>query len=182
MIQNGGCKMADVCRSFFNDNRLFYRYGGHIEFIRFKEHYGMPRGHSLSICAHFSGKKRTSLYISREKGDHYYSCTSKHGTTIFFSHYNLFLGKRLEKLARKARVYILSECIWTCSCPPGHPIILPKSNTFNIAAVSIKRSIDVIRTSLKDFYGSANFLNLLDTSLFKYILTLRRKIDGIWFC
>ena len=35
--------------------------------------------------------------------------TSKQGTTIFFSHYNLFLGKRKEKLARKARVYILSE-------------------------------------------------------------------------
>ena len=39
----------------------FYRYGGHIEFIRFKEYYGMPRGHeldpiySLSIYARFSG-------------------------------------------------------------------------------------------------------------------------------
>ena len=31
--------------------------------------------------------------------------TSKHGTTIvFFPHYNLFLGKRKEKLARKGRV------------------------------------------------------------------------------
>ena len=27
----------------------------------------------------------------------------KHGTTIFFSHYNLFLGKLKEKLARKGR-------------------------------------------------------------------------------
>ena len=30
--------------------------------------------------------------------------TSKDGTTIFFSHYNLFLCKLKEKLARKARV------------------------------------------------------------------------------
>ena len=30
--------------------------------------------------------------------------TSKHGTTIFFSHYNLFLGKLEEKLARKAGI------------------------------------------------------------------------------
>ena len=30
-------------------NRPFYRYGGHIEYIRFKEYYVMPRGHSLSI-------------------------------------------------------------------------------------------------------------------------------------
>ena len=61
----------------------------------------MPRGHSLSIYARFSGKKRTSLYISREKGDHYYIQT-RHND--LFSHYNLFLGKRKEKLARKARV------------------------------------------------------------------------------
>ena len=53
-------------------NRPFYRYGGHIEFIRFKEYSGMSSGHSLSIYARFSGKKRTLLCISREKGDHYY--------------------------------------------------------------------------------------------------------------
>jgi len=28
-----------------NKNRPFYRYGGHIELIRFKEYYRMPRGH-----------------------------------------------------------------------------------------------------------------------------------------
>ena len=55
----------------------------------------MLKGHSLSIFARFSGKKRTSMYISREKGDH----TSKHGTTIFFYHYNLFLGRLKEKRA-----------------------------------------------------------------------------------
>ena len=81
--------------------RPFYRYGGHIEFITFKEYYGIPRGHLLSIYARFSGKKRTSLYISREKGDHYYIQT-RHND--LFSHYNLFLGKLKEKLARKARV------------------------------------------------------------------------------
>ena len=27
------------------NNRHFYRYGGHIELIRFKEYYRMPRGH-----------------------------------------------------------------------------------------------------------------------------------------
>ena len=61
----------------------------------------MPRGQSLSIYARFSGKKRTSLYISREKGDNYYIQT-RHND--LFSHYNLFLGKLKEKLARKARV------------------------------------------------------------------------------
>ena len=61
----------------------------------------MPRGHSLSVYMRFLGKKRTSMYISRKK---VIIITSKCGTTIFFSHYNPFLGKLKEKLARKARV------------------------------------------------------------------------------
>ena len=63
-------------------NRPFYRSSGHIEFIRFKEYYGMPREHPLSIYARFSGKKRTSLYISREKGVHYYLQT-RHNDIFF---------------------------------------------------------------------------------------------------
>ena len=44
------------------------------------------------------------MYIPREKGDHH--CIQK-GHNVFFSfffHYNHFLGKLKEKLARKARV------------------------------------------------------------------------------
>ena len=58
-------------------------------------------GNSFSIYERFSGKKRTSLYISCGKAN---IITSKHGTTIFLSHYNLFLKKIKEKLAQKARV------------------------------------------------------------------------------
>ena len=61
----------------------------------------MPRGHSLSIYTHFSIKKKPSLYISWEKGDHYYIQTQHKD---LFSHYNLFLGKLKENLARKACV------------------------------------------------------------------------------
>ena len=50
----------------------------------------MPRGHALSIYARFSGKKRTSMFISRETGDQYYIQT-RHNDP--FSHYNLFLEK-----------------------------------------------------------------------------------------
>ena len=71
-------------------NKPFYQYGGHIEFIRLKEYYEMPRGHSLSIYARFSRKKRTSLYIPREKGDHYYIGTR---------HNNIFLP--LQSFSRK---------------------------------------------------------------------------------
>ena len=61
----------------------------------------MPRGHWLSIYTPFSGKKRTKTYNSREKGDHYYIQT-RHND--LFSRYNLFLGKRKDKLARNVRV------------------------------------------------------------------------------
>ena len=61
----------------------------------------MPRGHRLSIYALFSGKTRISTCISREKGDRHYIQT-RHND--LFSHYNLFLGKLKEKLARKAHV------------------------------------------------------------------------------
>ena len=47
----------------------------------------MPRGHSLSIYARFSGKKKTSLSISREKGDHYYIQTQYND---LFPHNNFF--------------------------------------------------------------------------------------------
>ena len=43
----------------------------------------MLKGLSLSIYARFSGKKRTSLYISREKEDHYYIQT-RHNDLFFF--------------------------------------------------------------------------------------------------
>ena len=98
----------------------------------------MPRGHSLSIYARFSGKKRTSLYISREKGYHKnIIITSKHGTTIFFSHNNLFLGKIGPKSAR-----IYTERVYRIVLmSPGHPIILLESDKFIMAAVSVERSI-----------------------------------------
>ena len=75
----------------------------------------MPRGHLLSIYACFSGKKRTSLYISPEKGNHYYIQTWHND--LFF-HCNLFVGKLKEKLVRKACVNT-SEYIGSLLCPLG---------------------------------------------------------------
>ena len=62
-----------------------------------------PGGHSLSIYARFLGKKRTSVHISPQKGDHLYYIQARR--TIFFVPITIFfLRKRKEKLARKARV------------------------------------------------------------------------------
>ena len=59
--------------------------------------------------------------------------------------------------ARKERVH-------TERVPPGHPIILLKSNKFNMAAVSVKRSIDlvvtIVRRNLIQLYWSPLRTNL----------------------
>ena len=66
--------------------------------------------------------------------------TSKHGTTNLFFNYNLFLRKLNAKLARKAHVNT-ERVLRIVLMLPRHPIILLKSNKFNMAAVSVKRSI-----------------------------------------
>ena len=121
--------------------RPFYRYGGHIEFIRFKEYYGMPSGTRAVFTHAFRAKRELHCIFLGKKA---IIITSQHGTTIFLSHYNLFIGRLKEKLARKARVntervnrivlqprsQVLSpsrsvetgrrepwERGWSCSCP-----------------------------------------------------------------
>ena len=66
--------------------------------------------------------------------------TSNTAQRSFFSHYNLFLGNLKEKFARKAGVNTGRVYRMVLMCP-GHPIILLKSNKFNIADVSAKRPI-----------------------------------------
>ena len=91
-----------------------------------------------SIYAGFLRKKRTSMYISREKGDHYY--IQARDNDLFFS-LQSFSRKTYRKIGPKsARKY--SASISGCVHPPGHPIILLKANKFNMAAVSVKRSFD----------------------------------------
>ena len=78
----------------------------------------MPKGHSLSINDCFLGKKRTSMYVSRGKGDHVYIQT---GHNDLFSHYNLFLGKLKEKLAQKAYVNTDASISDRAHAPLGIP-------------------------------------------------------------
>ena len=57
----------------------------------------------------------------------------------------IFLGNKAVIITSKqgTRIFFLLM-------PPGHPIILLKSNLFNMAAVSVKRSIDYYQISLCD--------------------------------
>ena len=96
---------------------------------------GCPGGTYSVFTRAFRAKRELNCLFLGEKA---IIITSKHGTTIFFSYYNLFLGKLKEKLARKARVNTERVCR-IVFLPPVHPIILLKSHKFNMAAVSVKR-------------------------------------------
>ena len=61
----------------------------------------MPREHSLSIYALFGQKENFNVYFSGKRRSLLHPNTAQRS---FFSYYNVFLGKRKEKLARKARV------------------------------------------------------------------------------
>ena len=117
----------------------------------------MPRGHLLSFYTRFLGKKRTSLYISWEKGDYYYIQTWLNN---LFYHYNLFLGKLKEKFRRK--VCVITERVYQIMLfPPGHPIILLKSNKFNMATISVKRSIVMLCAIVCIVVGQWNLKSFL---------------------
>ena len=62
---------------------------------------GCPGGTRSVFTRAFRAKRELQCILLRKKTR---MITSKHGTTIFFSDYNLFLGKREEKLARKPGV------------------------------------------------------------------------------
>ena len=61
----------------------------------------MPRGTRSVFTRAFRARRELQCIFLGKKA---IVITFKDGATIFFSHYNLFLGKRKEKLARKARV------------------------------------------------------------------------------
>ena len=118
---------------------LFTATAAILNLLDFRSIMGCPEG-TRSVFTHAFGAKRELYCILL--GKKAIIITSKQGTTIFFSHYNLFPGKLKEKLARKARVNT-GRVYRIVLMPPGHPIILLKSKQFNMAAVSVKRSINL---------------------------------------
>ena len=63
-------------------NRPFYRYGGHIEFIRFKEYHRDAQVALAQYLRRLFGQMRTSMIVYRQKGDHYYIQT-RHNDLFF---------------------------------------------------------------------------------------------------
>ena len=62
----------------------------------------MPRGAlALYLRALFGQKENFNVYFSGKRRSLLHPKTAQR---FFFSHYNLFLGKLKEKLARKARI------------------------------------------------------------------------------
>ena len=116
-------------------DRLFYLYGDHIELMRFKEYYGMPRGHEQDLLYLLSIRNIYGLYIwshlwyiSRDKGDHYYTLTWHND--LFFP-----LQSYSNKTVRKNALRGLINTKQNVLMPSGHPIILLKFNLFNITTI-----------------------------------------------
>ena len=83
----------------------------------------MPKRHSVFTCAFRAKRELHCIFLGKKE----IMITSKYGTAIFFSPYNLCLGKLKKILARKARVN--TERLYRIVLmPPGHPIILLKPN------------------------------------------------------
>ena len=123
-VRTGNLEVVEVFQILidFNQvfNRPFYRYGGQIEFTRFKEYYGMPSGHSLSLIGLFGRKENFTVCISGKRRSLIHPNTAQRSflpITIFF------LGELKEKLAWKTRVN--TERVYRIVfMPPGHPIIV----------------------------------------------------------
>ena len=72
-----------------------------LNFLDLRSIMGFPGGTRSVFTRAFRAKRELQCILLRKKAS---MITSKHGTTIFFSDYNLFLRKLEEKLAGKAHV------------------------------------------------------------------------------
>ena len=83
-----------------------------------------------------------------EKGDHYYIHPNMAPGSFFplQSYSKKTLTKNVPKSARKYK--------WNVLMPAGHPIILRKSNSFNMAAVSVKGSIGYLTSWHNDWLSN----------------------------
>ena len=84
-----------------NFNRPFTDTAARLNLLDLRSIMGCPGGtRSVSKRAFRTKRELQSIFLGKKA----IIITSKDGTTIFFSHYNLFLRKLKKKLARKARV------------------------------------------------------------------------------
>ena len=114
-------------------NRPFHWYGGHIELIRFKEYCAWERSSILtSIYVHFSGQHYFSLSFPTKR---------LLGKKIIVPCLDVIMIAFFLWIIQWSSLFTWKACVNTEQVPPWHPIILLKSNKFNMATVSVKRSI-----------------------------------------
>ena len=95
---------------------------------------GCPRGHEHDSI--YSLSIRNMVVHCTFLGE---QATCKHGSTIFIPIRILFQENLKKKMPRRALVNTKQNVLM----PPGHPIMLLKSNLFNMASISVKWSIAV---------------------------------------
>ena len=99
----------------------------------------MPREHEHDPLYSLSIKNMVfhRIIVSREKNDHYYFQTWTAQQSFFLL--QSYCTKTLRKSAQKVLVNTKLNVLMS----PGHPIILPKYNLFNMVAVLVKRSFSL---------------------------------------
>ena len=103
-----------------------------------------------SVTVYFSEKRLSLLHPN----------TAQRSFFLLQSYSKKTLRKNVPKSTRKYKRKVLM--------PPAHPIILHKSNQFNMAAISVKRSIIVF---IKELQCSMGFSTVTEISLILYILS-----------
>ena len=94
-------RLSNQLYSFSHLRDLFTDTAAILNLLDLRSIMGCPGGTRSVFTRAFRAKRELHCIFLGKKA---IIITSKHGTTIFFSYYNLFLGKLKEKLARKARV------------------------------------------------------------------------------
>ena len=84
----------------------------------------MPRGTRSVFTSAFGQKENFTVYFSGKRQ----SLLHPNTTQRPFFPITIFYQENVKKNWPEKRAEMLSEFIGPCSCPPGHPIILLKSN------------------------------------------------------
>ena len=104
ILRTGGTKLIDYLCALID---LFTDMAAILNLLDLRSIMGCPGGTRSVFTRAFRAKRELHCIFLGKKA---FFITSKHGTTIFFPHYNLF------------RIMLIPPP------PPGHPIILLKSN------------------------------------------------------